>query len=48
MTAASRNHALDKLRGVMMWLGIVLHVAAVLRKRIAGPPASHAKAGDAS
>jgi glucan biosynthesis protein C len=27
MTAASRNHALDNLRGVMMWLGIVLHVA---------------------
>jgi glucan biosynthesis protein C len=27
MTSASRNHALDNLRGVMMWLGIVLHVA---------------------
>lgn len=27
MTASSRNHALDNLRGIMMWLGVVLHVA---------------------
>lgn len=27
LTAAPRNHALDNLRAIMMWLGIVLHVA---------------------
>ncbi|MBL8324382.1 MAG: acyltransferase family protein [Rubrivivax sp.] len=36
MSNDARAHALDNLRAVMMWLGVVLHVAALHRPQAAG------------